>query len=86
MQKLSHIIIAVTLLISGCASSSNMAKLSLGMNKSQVTDILGEPDFLAAQGSDEVYTYSLYNGFFSQVWYSHYNVNFRDGRIIYYGR
>jgi hypothetical protein len=85
MQKLSYIIVAIALLISGCASSSKLNKISVGMNKAQVIDIMGSPDHIAAGGSAEVFNYSLYNGFFSHLWWTGYNVYFSDGIVAKFG-
>jgi ABC-type Fe3+-hydroxamate transport system substrate-binding protein len=59
---MKHIVaFAFTLLLAGCAGSgaSNLNLVSLGMNKIQVQDILGNPDTTSAQAPYEYFMYNL---------------------------
>ena len=52
---------AFTLVLAGCAGSgaSNLNLLNLGMNKTQVTEIMGNPDTSSAQAPYEYFIYNL---------------------------
>jgi len=65
-RTMKHIVaFAFTLLLAGCAGSgaSNLNLVSLGMNKIQVQDILGNPDTTSAQAPYEYFMYSLSDDF-----------------------
>ena len=85
---MKHIVaFAFTLLLAGCAllgsGASNLNLVSLGMNKTQVTEIMGNPDTSSAQAPHEYFIYYL------TVDYGivqNFFVRFENGVVESYGR
>jgi hypothetical protein len=60
MMKTKILILLVAIVCVGCATSSkNLNMISIGMSKSEVIDILGEPESTSAKGGAEYMIYSL---------------------------
>lgn len=70
----------------GCGqSASNLARLSVGMDKSAVVRTLGTPQSVAASGNSEIFTYTLSNDWNNVAWNQQYYVRFLNGRVVSYG-
>lgn len=50
---------AATVLVAGCANSTDLNRIHIGMTKSEVLSILGTPDSTSAQANVEYLTYYL---------------------------
>lgn|SRR5574337_887551 len=88
MRKLVLTLILLTIL-SGCATTGKMNRVSLGMTKQDVISAMGNPDSTSANGEVEYLTYSLYRGFFDRNygnWSDNYFVRLKDGKVDSYGR
>jgi hypothetical protein len=76
--------------LSGCqviyGMSSDFAKLSLGMTKTQVIDVLGRPAAFGADADkrEESLIYKRMKHFFSELPRT-YEVVLRDGKVVRYG-
>ncbi len=81
--------VALTLLLTflvGCGTSaSRLNNLSIGMNKSEVVQILGTPQSVKARPGQEVLWYTLGNSWNSTAWNSQYYVMLQNGKIVSYG-
>lgn len=62
MKTLITFVVALALSTAGCATSPRMNKLSVGMTKDEVLDILGSPDSTSAKGGAEYLSYMLHDG------------------------
>lgn len=83
----SMLVIALVL-ISACATSSKINKVSLGMTKEQVIDKLGDPDATKAMNNQETLVY-FYSDTATDGWYgrsSEYWVILQNGLVRSYGR
>jgi len=78
------IIMAILLVLTGCATTAKMNKVSIGMTKSEVIDTMGKPDSSAGIGREETLRYTLYNA--SIDMYQEYWVVLRNGKVYKYGR
>lgn len=69
--------------LTGCATASNMNKLSVGMTKPEVIRVMGSPDSVAAQGGAEYleYEHLQYIGH-----YQHFFVRVVNGKVDAYGQ
>jgi len=56
------IIILIVVLLVGCATSSRMNKVNIGMSKSEILSVMGTPTSKSAEGNKEVLKYKLYGG------------------------
>ena len=74
----------VCLIIAGCATTSKMNKVSIGMTKNEVITIMGNPDSTAGIGREETLRYTLYNA--SVDMYEEYWVVLQNGKVYKYGR
>lgn len=76
--------------LSGCqviyGTASDFAKISLGMTKAQVIEVLGRPVSIAADADkrEESLIYKRMKHFFSE-WPRTYQVVLRDGEVVRYG-
>ena len=72
------------MLLAGCATTSkDFNRLSLGMSKPQVIDILGQPRSTGADAEAEYLHYSLHSGI--GTFEEPYVVEIRDGKVVKYG-
>lgn len=71
----------------GCATASKMNRLSVGLTKCEVIELLGEPDSTAATEGLEFFRY-YYRGGGDGLLTSRreHFVRFRDGKVTAYGR
>ncbi|MBN2267780.1 MAG: hypothetical protein JW725_05600 [Candidatus Babeliaceae bacterium] len=84
MRRLFTAILLLCLL-SGCATGELMSRLRPGMSKSEVTNILGNPDGYQARGEYEAMKYShrLVTGW---AWdRADYYVILKDQKVVEYG-
>lgn len=84
MKKIFVVLVVLFLLV-GCATGQQMSKLRPGMSKTEVTDILGNPDGYQARGEYEALKYShrLVTGW---AWdRADYYVIFKDQKVVEYG-
>ncbi len=85
------LLLALALLFVGCAMSSKMNHISLGMTKQEVIDIMGSPVSTSAAEGMEYLNYNL-----SETGFglddallrkrTPYYVRFKDGKVESYGR
>lgn len=83
MKKIAVVLFSLSVGL-GCATSSRLNNISLGMTKKEVINEMGKPTSTAANGSKEYLNYSLpesYGGFPSP-----YYVRLEKGRVDAYGR
>ena len=78
-------------LLAGCMSSAELNKLQIGMTKSQVISLLGEPDSTSAQANVEYLTYYLEVASMAPSRYADegekaYMVRLVDGKVESFGR
>ncbi len=79
--------VAIVILLVGCSTSAKrLAAVSPGMAKAQVVDILGNPESVSGQKSEEVFIYTLSNSWNGPVWSDKHHVYFIDGRVVHYGK
>ena len=82
--------VLTTILLSGCqviyGMSSDFAKISLGMTKVQVIEVLGQPVAVGADAdkNEESLIYKRMKHFFSELPRT-YEVVLRDGKVVRYG-
>ncbi len=87
MLKKIAVALFVAALLVGCSTSAKrLAAVSPGMTKAQVINILGFPESVSGQGSEEVFIYTLSNSWNSPVWNEKYHVYFVNGHVVRYGR
>lgn len=79
------IVALATFLLIGCVefTAQNMNKISMGMNKSQVVTVLGEPASVSAKGEIE---YLHFNLFEYGAGLSHFYVRLVSGKVESFGR
>jgi outer membrane protein assembly factor BamE (lipoprotein component of BamABCDE complex) len=69
----------------GCTSAQkNMNRLSIGMSKSEVIDVMGHPLSTSANQSTEYMIYRSANA--GQGWYGRHFVRIVDGKVDAFGR
>ncbi|MEE2887605.1 MAG: hypothetical protein VX951_09260 [Planctomycetota bacterium] len=89
-KSLLALAVLTTTLLSGCqviyGMSSDFAKISLGMTKTQVIEVLGHPVSVAADADkrEESLIYKRMKHFFSE-WPRTYEVVLRSGKVVRYG-
>ena len=79
----------IVIFICGCATlASKMNKLSIGMNKAQVIEIMGDPITTRASEANEFLKYKLYDTAYdalntskSEFW-----VGLQNNKVYFYGR
>ena len=81
-------VIALAILLFGCATSSKINAVQLGMSKSEVIAVMGNPVSISAKGGSEYLNYNLsetdddaFRG-----WTTPYYVRLVDGKVDSYGR
>ena len=74
----------IMIVLTGCATTGKMNKISIGMSKSEVIDLMGTPASTAGIGREETLRYNLYDTQFDT--YSEYWVVLNDGKVYKYGR
>jgi hypothetical protein len=85
------VLIFTLFLLTGCAAPrSTTNQLELGMTKSEVKTLMGEPDSSAAvKGQGDCYYYSLWRDFWNRRpgnYSDRYYVCFQNGKSVAYGR
>lgn len=78
------IFMVILIAFTGCATTSKMNEVSIGMSKSEVINVLGKPVSSAGIGREETLRYNLYNAYddyFQEFW-----VTLVDGKVYKYGR
>lgn len=87
---MNKLIVAILLILSGCASSPIFgerfnAAMSPGMTASEVKNLLGNPDGYEKKGNQELYRYTdkLVSGWAHDK--GNYEVLLEDGKVIQYG-
>lgn len=84
MTKLTCIILALALLSACATSARKMTRLSVGMSKSEVVDLLGDPAHVDANPQREALLYRLVNGdIIGDI--ETYVVILKDGKVARYG-
>lgn len=82
MKKLMTIAVLV-LFVLGCASSSRMNDVNIGMTKQEVIAAVGQPTSTSAKGDVEYLNYRLYRGGFMN---DDYFVRLTEGKVNAFGR
>jgi outer membrane protein assembly factor BamE (lipoprotein component of BamABCDE complex) len=90
-MDMKHFIIVLLVALSSCATQPTKFKyLSLGMTKSEVLDLLGDPYSTAAHGDLEYLNYSYNRGPLSGMAVDgapdDYFVRFKQGKVESYGK
>ncbi len=88
---LKRVLLALTVALSGCqavvyGTASDFQKLSLGMTKAQVIEVLGAPVAVSADG-DKGEEYLIYKRMKHAIseWPRTYSVTLRAGKVVKYG-
>jgi len=68
----------------GCATTSKMNRISLGMTKNEVIKLMGQPSSTAGINEEETLRYNLYN--IHNDMYEEYWVVLINGKVYKYGR
>ena len=80
----------VMLLMSGCAGTPKMNRLSVGMTKGEVISVMGrEPDSTSAQGGVEYMSYLLWRDFWDRRpgdYSDRFFVRLINGKVESYGK
>lgn len=80
------IVLLLTTVLAGCAhSSSRLRKISIGMSKDDVENILGEPRASGAAKGVEYFEYRMVDGGFGGT-EGFYWIRFEHGKVVSYGR
>ena len=94
MKRTFTLCLVFALLLAGCVTSSKrLSEISLGMNKTEVIAVLGEPQSVSARaGGIELLRYQLSGRNApplnpnSKVFADGYSVQLIDGKVVAYGR
>ena len=81
--KCMGLLILLLFLALGCASSSKINAVDLGMSEDEVIAAMGEPDSTSAVENSVFLRYRLWAG---GPFLDDYFVELRDGRVLAYGR
>jgi hypothetical protein len=83
--KLLLVLALLGLLVAGCTTTSDkLNNVKIGMTRSQVVALLGEPNSMSAQGNIEYLTYYLTNDVSGRD--QPYSVRMVDGKVESFGR
>jgi hypothetical protein len=82
-MKITGLLILLLVLILGCASSSKINAVDLGMSEAEVVAAMGEPDSTSAVENSVLLRYKLWAG---GPFLDDYFVELKDGRVLAYGR
>ena len=74
----------ILIALTGCATTSKMNKVSLGMTKNEVLKLMGNPVSTAGIGTEETLRYNLYNAYSDM--YEEYWVVLQNDKVYKYGR
>lgn len=85
-KKLAVSVATIGLLVGCGTSAKRLAEISPGMTKTEVISVLGSPESVSGQGSEEVFIYTLSNSWNSPVWNEKYQVYFYNGRVVRFGQ
>ncbi len=82
------ILLIISIVIVGCATSGKINNVGIGMTKSEVIVVMGKPVSVSAKGDTEYLNYKLSETDNDAVsgWTSKYYVRLIDGKIDSYGR
>lgn len=82
------VLVIIILLNFGCATAGKLNKISLGMTKAEVIDVMGNPTSTSAKNGVEYMHYALYetNTAAQNGAPSPYFVRIIDGKVEAYGR
>lgn len=82
------ILVGLVFLVGACATASRINRISLGMNKGQVIDEMGDPNDTKASGDTEVLEYWLTATREDAIGHRNtaYWVVLRDGKVVQYGK
>jgi hypothetical protein len=85
-EKMKRLLVFIVILISlaGCATTARINKISIGMTKSEVIDIMGNPSSTSGIGKEEGLRYNLYNP--SRDIYEEHWVTLLNGNVVKFGR
>ena len=84
MIRNTFILLLITGLVAGCAvSAQRMNTVSLGMQKSEVIQTMGEPNYTAAKGDVEILTYKLRD---RSLLTDEYIVRIKNGKVDLFGQ
>ncbi len=75
------LLVLVAILV-GCATTDKLTKLNIGMSKTDTVKVMGSPEDITNDGSQEIYHYQMSNGWV----YVPYLVFFKDGHLMKYGK
>lgn len=84
MRKI--IVLIIIGCLAGCATGEKMSRLKEGMTKTEVIDVLGDPDGFQRSGDYEAmkYNHRLVTGW---AWdRADYNVILKEGKVVEYGQ
>ena len=77
------ILLLITGLIGGCALSQKINNVKLGMLKSEVIQVMGEPNYVASRDDVEILSYRLWAG---SLVIDEYIVRVRNGKVDLFGK
>jgi len=90
-MRLRNFVVVIVFFLSGCqtmmyGTATDFEKISVGMTKTQVIEILGSPLSVSADGdkSEEYLIYKRMKGVIS-MWPRMYEVTLRNGKVVKYG-
>lgn len=85
---MKYIFVVGLVLFTACATASRINRVSLGMNKGQVIDEMGDPNSSKASGDTEVLEYLLTASSTEAIRHHEtpYWVVIKDGKVVQYGR
>jgi outer membrane protein assembly factor BamE (lipoprotein component of BamABCDE complex) len=79
------LVVAVLLLV-GCATTSRINRVSIGMTKQQVIAAMGNPNSSSGEGDSEELDYVLVNNPVVPTSGGTYAVRLTDGKVVWYGQ
>ena len=78
------IVLLIAGLLAGCAASSKkINNVKLGMMKSEVINVMGEPSYVAAKDNVEILCYKLTS---DGLFVDEYIVRIKDGKVDLFGQ
>lgn len=87
-MKIYTTILICSFLILGCATTSRINRVSIGMSKSQVLEVMGQPYSTSANIEVEYLIYRLSTGLYlgQKTYQEPYYVRLRNGSVDSFGR
>lgn len=83
MKNLITLMIVIITFI-GCATTSKMNRISLGMTKNEVIKLMGQPSSTAGIDEEETLRYNLYNTY--RDMHEEYWIVLINGKVYKYGK